>query len=290
MADTGWPFYGLDFIVQPDISAAGYFDQLAAMVGIDLMDLYAAVQLSGILSGGDGNETAVIPVSDALADAGRSDSVPSGRFEPDGAAFDSGVLPGVGGDDGSGSGGKASADGIGLWLDMLGAAVDSGDGGFGWGFDGLGVTGDGGDDGQTAYDSFAQYPGADGWRQQLLDVSAGMPLNPEIPFARAFSGLEAAAGGSGVSLGEALDAAVAGMLWQKAASFDSFAAFAGSASHSPTAAQMSIPRMDGITGASLPDAPIPPEMLWSETEDRLLDRLERRLGIEIANSTEGAFG
>ena len=33
----------------------------------------------------------------------------------------------------------------------------------------------------------------------------------------------------------------------------------------------------------------PAELMW-EQEDRLLDRLERRLGQEIANSTEGAFG
>ena len=38
------------------------------------------------------------------------------------------------------------------------------------------------------------------------------------------------------------------------------------------------------------DTLLSPEMLWSDAEDRLLDRLERRLGIEIANSTEGAFG
>ena len=37
------------------------------------------------------------------------------------------------------------------------------------------------------------------------------------------------------------------------------------------------------------DGYLPAELMW-EQEDRLLDRLERRLGQEIANSTEGAFG
>ena len=44
--------------------------------------------------------------------------------------------------------------------------------------------------------------------------------------------------------------------------------------------------MSALSGV---DGYLPAELMW-EQEDRLLDRLERRLGQEIANSTEGAFG
>lgn len=281
--------YGLDvWLMQPDISPDGYFDELSAMVGIDLMDLYAALQMSG-RSAGVASASAESSVSDTLADVGQSDSVPSASFQLDGAPLNRNLMSGVGGDDGKEQDYKASVDGLGLWMDVLGAAVDSGDGGFGWGFDRLGAPVYGGDDGQTAR-QFALDASQDDWFQQSAGLAADLSgFYPDSPFVRTLSGLEAAAEGSGSSLTEALDAAAAGTLWQKAAAADSFAAFTGSASLS-AAAQMSIPRMDGITGASGTDARIPPEMLWSETEDRLLDRLERRLGIEIANSAEGAFG
>ena len=286
MADVGWPFYGLDDRMQPDISAAGYFDGLSAMVGIDLMEIYAAAQLSGMSDNG-GDDAASRLDAEKIADGEWNDSVPLSGFEPDGAEISRHQLSFPGGDDGEvPQRVPVSAGGLDLWMDTLSAAEDVGADWFGWDYAGMGVPGS--SDGQ-----FALHTGADGWLQQSMDLSAGMSLESDIPFTRTLTGLEPAASGSGVSLGEALDAAAVGTLWQKAASTDSFSAFSGTAPHSQAAAQNPVLRTGGISGldgASGMDALLTPEMLWSDAEDRLLDRLERRLGIEIANSTEGAFG
>ena len=294
MADVGWPFYGLDDRMQPDISAAGYFDGLSAMVGIDLMEIYAAAQLSGMSDNG-GDDAASRLDAEKIADGQWNDSVPLSGFEPDGAEISRHQLSLPGGDDGEAPQRvSVSAGGLDLWMDTLSAAEDAGADGFGWDYAAMGVPGssDGQDAGQTAR-QFALYTGADGWLQQSMGLSAGMSLESDIPFTRTLTGSESAASGSGVTLGEALDAAAAGALWQKAASTDSFSAFSGTAPHSQAAAQNPVLRTGGISGldgASGMDALLSPEMLWSDAEDRLLDRLERRLGIEIANSTEGAFG
>ena len=295
MADVGWPFYGLDDRMQPDISAAGYFDGLSAMVGIDLMEIYAAAQLSGV--SGDGDDDAASRLdAEKIADGEWSSSVPLSGFEPDGAEISRHQLSFPGGDDGEvPQRVSVSAGGLDLWMDTLSAAEDAGADGFGWDYAGIGVPGssDGQDTGQTAQ-QFALYTGADGWLQQSMGLSAGMSgLESDIPFTRTLTGSESAASDSGVSLGEAIDAAAAGALWQKAALADSFSAFSGTAPHSQAAAQNPVLRTGGISGldgASGMDTLLSPEMLWSDAEDRLLDRLERRLGIEIANSTEGAFG
>lgn len=294
MADVGWPFYGLDDRMQPDISAAGYFDGLSAMVGIDLMEIYAAAQLSGMSDDG-GDDAASRLDAEKIADGEWSSSVPLSGFEPDGAEISRHQLPLPGGDDGEVPQ-RVSAGGFDLWMDTLSAAEDVGADWFGWDYAGIGVLGssDGQDAGQTAR-QFALYTGADGWLQQSMGLSAGMSgLESDIPFTRTLTGSESAAFGSGVNLGEALDAAAAGALWQKAALLaDSVSAFSGTAPHSQAAAQNPVLRTGGISGldgASGMDALLSPEMLWSDAEDRLLDRLERRLGIEIANSTEGAFG
>lgn len=284
MADVGWPFYGLDDRMQPDISAAGYFDGLSAMVGIDLMEIYAAAQLSGMSDDG-GDDAASRLDAEKIADGEWSSSVPLSGFEPDGAEISRHQLSFLGGDDGEAPQ-RVSAGGFDLWMDTLSAAEDAGSDGFGWDYAGMGVPGS--SDGQ-----FALYTGADGWLQQSMGLSAGMSLEPDIPFTRTFTGSESAAFGSGASLGEALDAAAVGTLWQKAALADSVSAFSGTAPHSQAAAQNPVLRTGSISGldsASGMDALLTPEMLWSDAEDRLLDRLERRLGIEIANSTEGAFG
>ena len=292
MADVGWPFYGLDDRMQPDISAAGYFDGLSAMVGIDLMEIYAAAQLSGMSD--DGGDDAVSRLdAEKIADGQWSGSVLLSGFEPDGAEISRHQLSFLGGDDGEAPQ-RVSAGGFDLWMDTLSAAEDAGADGFGWDYAAMGVPGssDGQDAGQTAR-QFALYTGADGWLQQSMGLSAGMSLESDIPFTRTLTGSESAASGSGVTLGEALDAAAAGALWQKAALADSFSAFSGTAPHSQAAAQNPVLRtgsISGLDGASGMDALLTPEMLWSDAEDRLLDRLERRLGIEIANSTEGAFG
>ena len=294
MADVGWPFYGLDDRMQPDISAAGYFDGLSAMVGIDLMEIYAAAQLSGMSDNG-GDDAASRLDAEKIADGEWNDSVPLSGFEPDGAEISRHQLSLPGGDDGEAPQRvSVSAGGLDLWMDTLSAAEDAGADGFGWDYAAMGVPGssDGQDAGQTAR-QFALYTGADGWLQQSMGLSAGMSLESDIPFTRTLTGSESAAFGSGVSLGEAIDAAAAGALWQKAALADSVSAFSGTAPHSQAAAQNPVLRTGGISGldgASGMDTLLSPEMLWSDAEDRLLDRLERRLGIEIANSTEGAFG
>ena len=295
MADVGWPFYGLDDRMQPDISAAGYFDGLSAMVGIDLMEIYAAAQLSGV--SGDGDDDAASRLdAEKIADGEWSSSVPLSGFEPDGAEISRHQLSFPGGDDGEvPQRVSVSAGGLDLWMDTLSAAEDAGADGFGWDYAGIGVPGssDGQDTGQTAR-QFALYTGADGWLQQSMGLPAGLSaLESDIPFTGPPTGSEPAASASGVSPGEAIDAAAAGALWQKAALADSFSAFSGTAPHSQAAAQNPVLRTGGISGldgASGMDTLLSPEMLWSDAEDRLLDRLERRLGIEIANSTEGAFG
>lgn len=281
MADVGWPFYGLDDRMQPDISAAGYFDGLSAMVGIDLMEIYAAAQLSGVSDNG-GDDAASRLDAEKIADGKWNGSVPLSGFEPDGAEISRHQLSFPGGDDGEVPQ-RVSAGGLDLWMDTLSAAADADDTGYDWDF---AVT----RDIRQMSAGFPGYPYAGDWMQRSDGLSDGLT---GVSVSGRLSGMDTAAFGSGVSLGEALDAAAAGALWQKAALADSFSAFSGTAPHSQAAAQNPVLRTGGISGldgASGMDALLSPEMLWSDAEDRLLDRLERRLGIEIANSTEGAFG
>ncbi len=286
MTDVGWPFYGLDERMQPDISASGYFDGLSAMVGLDLLESLAAA----LLGEPDGGGAALRPESEKTAGGVSGGLMMISGFEPEDAAISRYPLPPAWGQDAAPPEREtALAGGLDLWTDTLRAAETSGDDGLGWANGGMGRLGvpDGQDEGAHPAARSLTAGGA-GW-QMAAATDGGRFTDPVSRFFRTDAG-GAADGGS---LGEALDTAQAGVLWQKAAQAGRADFMLGAAPFdAQSGGKNSVPITGGSAGrdASGADALIPLDMLWSDAEDRLLDRLERRLGIEIANGTEGAFG
>ncbi len=279
MLDVGWPFYGLD---QADLSADAdfdsYFNELLSVAGMDLLHLpvWEQGRYADVQDGGDNAVLRVVQDEDGLllypsVSAAEQENL-SSSWQSLGALFQD-DLPVI----------QPAVDTAGeaLWLGVLraaGAAVaDSG-------FSAART-----DPGQLLLESLDSAFAAQG------EVARAAPAPAPALAGLAFSDENAILLPEGQEnlasvthqLFDQIDAAGSGALWKKAANAALSSAPLVQPAASPAALQPEEnTRMFAVSGV---DGYISPEMLW-EQEDRLLERLERRLGQEIANGTEGAFG
>ena len=278
MWDVGWPFYGLD---QVEAAADGdfdsYFNELLSAAGMDLLRLPVWNTASGQTDGLFGDDRAIVhdPAAMLLYPAAAADG--QERFQ-ESLPFQSVV--------------SRLSDGLpdiqsraGVPFPVLSVGKDAQEMDVLWTVDALSAG-----------------------QEQLWSRAVGLPDETDVLSAEMLPVVQGYPD-DGIRLGldtpsGQLDAA-GGNLWKKAA--------ASSVAVSPVTVSS---RADGVWGAASDggkaasgrqqadsvdesgglmaalsgvDGYLPAELMW-EQEDRLLDRLERRLGQEIANSTEGAFG
>lgn len=287
MWDVGWPFYGLD---QVEVAADGdfdsYFNELLSAAGMDLLRLPVWNTTSGQTDGLFGDDRAIVhdPAAMLLYPAAAADG--QERFQ-ESLPFQSVV--------------SRLSDGL---PDIQSRA--------GVPFPVLSV----GKDAQEM-DVLSTVDALSAGQEQLWSRAVGLPDETDVLSAEMLPVVQGYPD-DGIRLGldtssGQLDAA-GGNLWKKAAA-SSVAVFpvtvssradgvwnaaqqlpfSGAASDGGKAASGrqqadSVEEFGGLmTALSGVDGYLPAELMW-EQEDRLLDRLERRLGQEIANSTEGAFG
>ena len=287
MWDVGWPFYGLD---QVEVAADGdfdsYFNELLSAAGMDLLRLPVWNTTSGQTDGLFGDDRAIVhdPAAMLLYPAAAADG--QERFQ-ESLPFQSVV--------------SRLSDGL---PDIQSRA--------GVPFPVLSV----GKDAQEM-DVLSTVDALSAGQEQLWSRAVGLPDETDVLSVEMLPVVQGYPD-DGIRLGldtpsGQLDAA-GGNLWKKAAA-SSVAVFpvtvssradgvwnaaqqlpfSGAASDGGKAASGrqqadSVEEFGGLmTALSGVDGYLPAELMW-EQEDRLLDRLERRLGQEIANSTEGAFG
>ena len=287
MWDVGWPFYGLD---QVEVAADGdfdsYFNELLSAAGMDLLRLPVWNTASGQTDGLFGDDRAIVHdpavmllYPDAAAD-GQERFQESLPFQAVVSRL-SGGLPDI----------QSRA---GVPFPVLSVGKDAQEMDVLWTVDALSA-------GQEQLWSRAVgLPDeTDVLSVEMLPVVQGYPddgirLGLDTP-----SGQLDAAGGnlwkkaaaSSVAVSPVTVSSRADGVWGAAQQLP----FSGAASDGGKAASGrqqadSVEEFGGLmTALSGVDGYLPAELMW-EQEDRLLDRLERRLGQEIANSTEGAFG
>lgn len=287
MWDVGWPFYGLD---QVEVAADGdfdsYFNELLSAAGMDLLRLPVWNTASGQTDGLFGDDRAIVhdPAAMLLYPAAAADG--QERFQ-ESLPFQSVV--------------SRLSDGLpdiqsraGVPFPVLSVGKDAQEMDVLWTVDALSA-------GQEQLWSRAVgLPDeTDVLSVEMLPVVQGYPddgirLGLDTP-----SGQLDAAGGnlwkkaaaSSVAVSPVTVSSRADGVWNAAQQLP----FSGAASDGGKAASGrqqadSVDESGGLMAAlSGVDGYPPAELMW-EQEDRLLDRLERRLGQEIANSTEGAFG
>ena len=287
MWDVGWPFYGLD---QVEVAADGdfdsYFNELLSAAGMDLLRLPVWNTASGQTDGLFGDDRAIVhdPAAMLLYPAAAADG--QERFQ-ESLPFQSVV--------------SRLSDGLpdiqsraGVPFPVLSVGKDAQEMDVLWTVDALSA-------GQEQLWSRAVgLPDeTDVLSVEMLPVVQGYPddgirLGLDTP-----SGQLDAAGGnlwkkaaaSSVAVSPVTVSSRADGVWGAAQQLP----FSGAASDGGKAASGrqqadSVDESGGLMAAlSGVDGYLPAELMW-EQEDRLLDRLERRLGQEIANSTEGAFG
>ena len=287
MWDVGWPFYGLD---QVEVAADGdfdsYFNELLSAAGMDLLRLPVWNTASGQTDGLFGDDRAIVhdPAAMLLYPAAAADG--QERFQ-ESLPFQSVV--------------SRLSDGLpdiqsraGVPFPVLSVGKDAQEMDVLWTVDALSA-------GQEQLWSRAVgLPDeTDVLSVEMLPVVQGYPddgirLGLDTP-----SGQLDAAGGnlwkkaaaSSVAVSPVTVSSRADGVWGAAQQLP----FSGAASDGGKAASGrqqadSVEEFGGLMAAlSGVDGYLPAELMW-EQEDRLLDRLERRLGQEIANSTEGAFG
>ena len=287
MWDVGWPFYGLD---QVEVAADGdfdsYFNELLSAAGMDLLRLPVWNTASGQTDGLYGEDRAIVhdPAAMLLYPAAAADG--QERFQ-ESLPFQSVV--------------SRLSDGLpdiqsqaGVPFPVLSVGKDAQEMDVLWTVDALSA-------GQEQLWSRAVgLPDeTDVLSAEMLPVVQGYPddgirLGLDTP-----SGQPDAAGGnlwkkaaaSSVAVSPVTVSSRADGVWNAAQQLP----FSGAASDGGKAASGrqqadSVDESGGLMAAlSGVDGYLPAELMW-EQEDRLLDRLERRLGQEIANSTEGAFG
>ena len=287
MWDVGWPFYGLD---QVEVAADGdfdsYFNELLSAAGMDLLRLPVWNTASGQTDGLFGDDRAIVhdPAAMLLYPAAAADG--QERFQ-ESLPFQSVV--------------SRLSDGL---PDIQSRA--------GVPFPVLSV----GKDAQEM-DVLSTVDALSAGQEQLWSRAVGLPDETDVLSAEMLPVVQGYPD-DGIRLGldtpsGQLDAA-GGNLWKKAAASSVAVSpvtvssradgvwgaaqqlpFSGAASDGGKAASGrqqadSVDESGGLMAAlSGVDGYPPAELMW-EQEDRLLDRLERRLGQEIANSTEGAFG
>lgn len=287
MWDVGWPFYGLD---QVEVAADGdfdsYFNELLSAAGMDLLRLPVWNTASGQTDGLFGDDRAIVhdPAAMLLYPAAAADG--QERFQ-ESLPFQSVV--------------SRLSDGLpdiqsraGVPFPVLSVGKDAQEMDVLWTVDALSAG-----------------------QEQLWSRAVGLPDETDVLSAEMLPVVQGYPD-DGIRLG--LDTpsgqldAVGGNLWKKAAASSVAVSpvtvssradgvwgaaqqlpFSGAASDGGKAASGrqqadSVDESGGLMAAlSGVDGYLPAELMW-EQEDRLLDRLERRLGQEIANSTEGAFG
>ena len=287
MWDVGWPFYGLD---QAEVAADGdfdsYFNELLSAAGMDLLRLPVWNTASGQTDGLFGDDRAIVhdPAAMLLYPAAAADG--QERFQ-ESLPFQSVV--------------SRLSDGLpdiqsraGVPFPVLSVGKDAQEMDVLWTVDALSA-------GQEQLWSRAVgLPDeTDVLSAEMLPVVQGYPddgirLGLDTP-----SGQPDAAGGnlwkkaaaSSVAVSPVTVSSRADGVWGAAQQLP----FSGAASDGGKAASGrqqadSVEEFGGLmTALSGVDGYLPAELMW-EQEDRLLDRRERRLGQEIANSTEGAFG
>ena len=287
MWDVGWPFYGLD---QVEVAADGdfdsYFNELLSAAGMDLLRLPVWNTASGQTDGLFGDDRAIVhdPAAMLLYPAAAADG--QERFQ-ESLPFQSVV--------------SRLSDGL---PDIQSRA--------GVPFPVLSV----GKDAQEM-DVLSTVDALSAGQEQLWSRAVGLPDETDVLSVEMLPVVQGYPD-DGIRLGldtpsGQLDAA-GGNLWKKAAASSVAVSpvtvssrtdgvwgaaqqlpFSGAASDGGKAASGrqqadSVEEFGGLMSAlSGVDGYLPAELMW-EQEDRLLDRLERRLGQEIANSTEGAFG
>ena len=287
MWDVGWPFYGLD---QVEVAADGdfdsYFNELLSAAGMDLLRLPVWNTASGQTDGLFGDDRAIVhdPAAMLLYPAAAADG--QERFQ-ESLPFQSVV--------------SRLSDGLpdiqsqaGVPFPVLSVGKDAQEMDVLWTVDALSAG-----------------------QEQLWSRAVGLPDETDVLSAEMLPVVQGYPD-DGIRLGldtpsGQLDAA-GGNLWKKAAASSVAVSpvtvssradgvwgaaqqlpFSGAASDGGKAASGrqqadSVDEFGGLmTALSGVDGYLPAELMW-EQEDRLLDRLERRLGQEIANSTEGAFG
>ena len=287
MWDVGWPFYGLD---QVEVAADGdfdsYFNELLSAAGMDLLRLPVWNTASGQTDGLFGDDRAIVhdPAAMLLYPAAAADG--QERFQ-ESLPFQSVV--------------SRLSDGLpdiqsraGVPFPVLSVGKDAQEMDVLWTVDALSAG-----------------------QEQLWSRAVGLPDETDVLSAEMLPVVQGYPD-DGIRLGldtpsGQLDAA-GGNLWKKAAASSVAVSpvtvssradgvwgaaqqlpFSGAASDGGKAASGrqqadSVDESGGLmTALSGVDGYLPAELMW-EQEDRLLDRLERRLGQEIANSTEGAFG
>ena len=287
MWDVGWPFYGLD---QVEVAADGdfdsYFNELLSAAGMDLLRLPVWNTASGQTDGLSGDDRAIVhdPAAMLLYPAAAADG--QERFQ-ESLPFQSVV--------------SRLSDGLpdiqsraGVPFPVLSVGKDAQEMDVLWTVDALSAG-----------------------QEQLWSRAVGLPDETDVLSAEMLPVVQGYPD-DGIRLGldtpsGQLDAA-GGNLWKKAAASSVAVSpvtvssradgvwgaaqqlpFSGAASDGGKAASGrqqadSVDESGGLMAAlSGVDGYLPAELMW-EQEDRLLDRLERRLGQEIANSTEGAFG
>lgn len=291
MWDVGWPFYGLD---QVEVAADGdfdsYFNELLSAAGMDLLRLPVWNTASRQTDGLYGEDRAIDHDSAAMllypaAAAGGQESFQESLQE----SFP--FQPVVGRlSDGS----PDIQSRAGVLFPMLALREDV-----------------------QEQDVLSTVDALSAGQEQLWSRAVGLPDETDILSAEMLPVVQGYPD-DGIRLG--LDPpfgqpdAAGGNLWKKAAASSVAVSpvtvssradgvwnaaqqlpFSGAASDGGKAASGrqqadSVDESGGLmTALSGVDGYPPAELMW-EQEDRLLDRLERRLGQEIANSTEGAFG
>ena len=286
MWDVGWPFYGLD---QVEVAADGdfdsYFNELLSAAGMDLLRLPVWNTASGQTDGLYGEDRAIVhdPAAMLLYPAAAADG--QERFQ-ESLPFQSVV--------------SRLSDGLPDIQSQAGVP-----------FPVLSV----GKDAQEM-DVLSTVDALSAGQEQLWSRAVGLPDETDVLSAEMLPVVQGYPD-DGIRLGldtpsGQLDAA-GGNLWKKAAASSVAVSpvtvssradgvwnaaqqlpFSGAASDGGKAASRqqadSVEEFGGLmTALSGVDGYPPAELMW-EQEDRLLDRLERRLVQEIANSTEGAFG
>ena len=287
MWDVGWPFYGLD---QVEVAADGdfdsYFNELLSAAGMDLLRLPVWNTASGQTDGLFGDDRAIVhdPAAMLLYPATAADG--QERFQ-ESLPFQSVV--------------SRLSDGLpdiqsraGVPFPVLSVGKDAQEMDVLWTVDALSA-------GQEQLWSRAVgLPDeTDVLSAEMLPVVQGYPddgirLGLDPPFGQpdaAGGNLWKKAAASSVAVSPVTVSSRADGVWGAAQQLP----FSGAASDGGKAASGrqqadSVDEFGGLMAAlSGVDGYLPAELMW-EQEDRLLDRLERRLGQEIANSTEGAFG
>lgn len=287
MWDVGWPFYGLD---QVEVAADGdfdsYFNELLSAAGMDLLRLPVWNTASGQTDGLFGDDRAIVHDLAAMLLYPAAAADGQERFQ-ESLPFQSVV--------------SRLSDGLpdiqsraGVPFPVLSVGKDAQEMDVLWTVDALSAG-----------------------QEQLWSRAVGLPDETDVLSAEMLPVVQGYPD-DGIRLGldtpsGQLDAA-GGNLWKKAAASSVAVSpvtvssradgvwnaaqqlpFSGAASDGGKAASGrqqadSVDEFGGLmTALSGVDGYLPAELMW-EQEDRLLDRLERRLGQEIANSTEGAFG